>query len=715
MIWGAPLLAGIVAAIAIPALLILYFLKLRRKTVEISTTLLWRQAIQDLQANAPFQKLRKNILLLLQLLALAAVILAIAQPRSNVEASQGKRYVLMIDRSASMSAIDPETGKTRLELAKEAATEAIDAMSDGGVFGSAEQADQAMILAFDSTGDPLTKFTGDKNQLRAAVESIRPTDSLSSIAEAYKLAQAGRPKRVLLDDAGGTSPDAEELEIEGLVQGPAITFQLYSDGRIADLGKVILREDKNPGSEGGGYADAADSFEYFAIGSPDAVNLAITSVGAERDYENPEQITIFVGVQSNDPSPRNVDVEFEIDGQTLQGIRTVELDGAEPEGGIEGARRQPSRSGIEFKLEDPSGFLARIRLRFADSGPDALMTDNEVLVPVPPARQTSVAIVTSGNLFLTSALKGMPLAELVTWTPAQYDAARASGAADRFDVFLLDGVVPPTDDVGSVLPGRYLVLGAVPPPPFGVVDLGETGPESFVTWSRTHPVLRDVSLDPVRVIKGRAVEIPDGSGATVMAELVGGPGMLELSRGGARAVVVPWDVGQSNWPFNVGFVVFLASAVDYLSTDAASAAEMGGASRLYSPGQILSARLPKGATEVRVKPPEGDAVTVTPASDGTVVYGPLQRTGLYRVSWGGEPGPTDVVSGSRASRIYTANLLNPDESDLATLKDLDLGSREVTATDRTAERVREYWPWLLLVALGMMMLEWYVFNRKVHL
>ena len=74
MTWGAPLLAGIVALIAIPALLILYFLKLRRKTVEISTTLLWRQAIQDLQANAPFQKLRKNILLLLQLLALAAIL-----------------------------------------------------------------------------------------------------------------------------------------------------------------------------------------------------------------------------------------------------------------------------------------------------------------------------------------------------------------------------------------------------------------------------------------------------------------------------------------------------------------------------------------------------------------------------------------------------------------------------------------------------------------
>src|SRR4051794_9300145 len=113
-------LAGLIAALlSISALLVLYFLKLRRREVVVSSTILWRKAVQDLQVNAPFQKLRKNLLLLLQLLVLIALCLALSRPVVNAKPGAGKLTVILVDRSASMAAKDADAGKrTRLEEAK---------------------------------------------------------------------------------------------------------------------------------------------------------------------------------------------------------------------------------------------------------------------------------------------------------------------------------------------------------------------------------------------------------------------------------------------------------------------------------------------------------------------------------------------------------------------------------------------------------------------
>src|SRR5262252_5858911 len=95
--WKAGLLA---ASIVIPALLILYFLKLRRREMPVSSTFLWKKAVQDLQVNAPFQRLRRNLLLFLQLLLLLALLLALSRPVSNYTPGAGKLSVILIDRSA---------------------------------------------------------------------------------------------------------------------------------------------------------------------------------------------------------------------------------------------------------------------------------------------------------------------------------------------------------------------------------------------------------------------------------------------------------------------------------------------------------------------------------------------------------------------------------------------------------------------------------------
>src|ERR687889_2620973 len=111
--------AAIAAGVTIPALLVLYFLKLRRREMPVSSTILWKKAIQDLQVNAPFQKLRRNLLLFLQMLLLLLLALALSRPVTNYTPGAGTTSVILIDRSASMAAVEPALkGKTRLDEAK---------------------------------------------------------------------------------------------------------------------------------------------------------------------------------------------------------------------------------------------------------------------------------------------------------------------------------------------------------------------------------------------------------------------------------------------------------------------------------------------------------------------------------------------------------------------------------------------------------------------
>src|ERR1043165_2767329 len=146
--WKGALLA---AAIAIPALLVLYFLKLRRREMPVSSTILWKKAIQDLQVNAPFQKLRKNLLLLLQLLILLFLLLALSRPVTHFTPGAGKGSVILIDRSASMGAKDPDLkGKTRLDEAKRRARDLVETL---------DRHAQSMVIAFDESAETVQPFT----------------------------------------------------------------------------------------------------------------------------------------------------------------------------------------------------------------------------------------------------------------------------------------------------------------------------------------------------------------------------------------------------------------------------------------------------------------------------------------------------------------------------------------------------------------------------
>src|SRR5215203_229141 len=111
----------------LPVVVAMYLLKLRRDEAVVPSTLLWRQLVADVEANAPWQRLRRSLLLLLQLLLVA--ILA-ALPFMERPAGRAGDLVLVVDTSASMQATD--VTPSRLDAAKAAAVDALKELPAGG-------------------------------------------------------------------------------------------------------------------------------------------------------------------------------------------------------------------------------------------------------------------------------------------------------------------------------------------------------------------------------------------------------------------------------------------------------------------------------------------------------------------------------------------------------------------------------------------------------
>src|SRR5574341_364293 len=179
-------------------IIILYMLRLRRREVPVSSTLLWKQLMQDREANAPWQKLRRNILLLLQLLILAALVLALARPFIPIPSVAAGSVALLIDASASMNATDMPGGRTRFEAAQDQARALVGELASDEVM---------TVIAVGPTPQVLTPPTGDRAALREAISRARPTQAPADWESALALAGAsiaGRDEAsiVILSDGG---------------------------------------------------------------------------------------------------------------------------------------------------------------------------------------------------------------------------------------------------------------------------------------------------------------------------------------------------------------------------------------------------------------------------------------------------------------------------------------------------------------------------------
>jgi hypothetical protein len=654
-----PITGLLVAAAVLPPLLLLYFLKLRRRKQAIACTLLWQRSVEDLQANAPFQRLRRSLLLFLQLLVLLLLALSVAQPRLHGGTRRGGKMVLLIDNSASMSATDLEGDGSRLDQAKREARDRVETLYGGGLFS--ESPGETMVIAFSSRADVICRFTDSKQQILSAIDRIEPTHAETSIAQAFKLARAYTTNVV---DAMG----------EARAVGEAPTIELYSDGRIGDLGDQVLR---------------GEVLNYYPIGGEEPVNVAITSLSVERPYDRPAAVQVFVSLANFSDQSLECDVQLSVDG-AARAIETVSLRPSERD--EETGVVSPGRNNVIFSpCEQPRGAV----IEAAVVREDDLAADNLAQLVVAPAKRLRVLLVAARNGPVKVALEGLALQELVqVGSAARYAAMAERGELEQYDVIVFDGIRP-----DSMPPARYLVFGE-PPPVEGLNPYGDGEHQVALEWRDDHPALRFVTLDNLYVMKFHLIEPADD--VRVLVEGSRSPLMVSVSRGPLELIYCPFDPLDTNWPYFRGWVNFLLNAVEALGNSGEALT-----SDYFAPGEALTARLPGTARDIELLVPGQDQpLPQDPLNPALWSWGPVRLAGLYELAW------DDPALEQRQRRPLAVNLISSTEGDIAPAPKITVGQEQVAGQSTEDATYTPLWPWAIGLALGLLMLEWWVYHRK---
>ena len=684
MAWA--VLAGIPVGI-----IALYFLKLRRKSVRVSSTLLWRKSLEDLHVNSLFQRLRRNLLLFLQLLFVFLAMLALASPRVNGRIGQGKRYVIAIDNSASMSATD--VSPSRLDRAKDQAKKVVESM---------ESNDLAMIISFSDRARIVSNYTGDSRTLVQRINAISATEGTTSLRDALQVA------------AGLANPSKQIGE--GVVATSVVTPKLYiyTDGGFPDVDgfslgnlepEVVVIGPASVTPPSAPTVPRTDVSEPAASKTP-SDNVAILALQTRRNDEKPELYQVFGRIKNYRAEP--VETEAKL-------LRLSSDQPSQPGKLIDAITLQiAAQSEQSFKFDLANDGLTELEVKIDVQ--DAQPLDNHAYTLIGNARKAQVLLVTSGNRYLADTLK-TPMAveradvEVITSEQAKEEKFVREMKTGRFDLVIFDRFRPESSPEANTL-----YFGAFPP---GAASDKVRAVERpvILDWDVTHPLMQFVrDLATVIINKAGIVDLPTGATSLIESNL--GPIAFIAPREGFSDVVVTFPLldGESfntTWFKNISFPLFLFNSLQTLGNSRESLAD-----EIHFPGEPVTLRLESIGSEVKVVGPNGsDLGPLAKSSHGNYVFNRADRTGIYHARWG-EKGILPFVVNqfdTRESDIAPRGLVPdgvpPEKADAYKIK---IGYNPVTGAKSLAPSRIDWWKPIAAVALGLLLFEWYIYNRRIY-
>lgn len=701
--WG----LGLVLLLVPLLIALLYFLKLKRKPLSVPSTFLWKKSIEDLHVNALFQWLRQNVLLLLQLLTVLLLIYAFLDFRLHGRTSAGKHYILMIDNSASMSATD--LGPTRLDWAKQEALKEIDAAGDD---------DYGMVIVFNSSAEIRQSYTNNRAVLRQVVRDIGPTQRPTRIEEALSLAESLANPRRTADDASvrpdNVEPGKERTYVAA--EGIVTDVHLFSDGRFEDMPD---------------FAVGKLNINYHIAGVADSQktnNVALVRFNAERDESDPTQLVVFSSLANYRASrvTARLQLDVSVNGQ-LRGVHEREV--ALPARRVSRTKVQnkedeflvtdePGEMSVTFSLadiDDQAHVILHARLKtFDEAGrefQDDLRLDDEAWLVVGVVRRARVLLVGPRNDILAAFFDDestREVASVTRWGPevldpnnAGYPGYRQAARNGEYDLIVFDRCAPLREED---LPRSNTFFIGRPPPPWNLETLEKVSNPSIKGWMGRHPAMRYlVALQEIGIAEAfRLKDLPSRTPRLIEADQNTGL-LVALGRDLYTDLVLTFailnDQGEwnTNWPLHPSFPLFLRNVL-YAYGNVSD----GTGEELTQPGQVKTLRPDVAVAEIEVTDPAGKRYLLKRGNRPDFNFGDTNLVGVYQVAWHGA-----------WQRSFSVNLLDPGESNLDPRTDFHLGDTRIER-GRNRSQPRELWKWLVLAALGLLLTEWYIYNKRVH-
>ena len=322
-----------------------------------------------------------------------------------------------------------------------------------------------------------------------------------------------------------------------------------------------------------------------------------------------------------------------------------------------------------------------------------------------PPRMINLLVVSDNPDFLEFALSTDRLQKLAIteFKPNSYlktDEYKNRSVSGRYDLVIYDQCLP------DVMPPCGTVFwGVIPDQRWQAVEQLDVAPVANV--NNAHPIMFDLQMGNVNILNSYVVKGPQGS--VPLIDSISGPIMMIGPRASFEDLVIGFpltsidesgnQVVNTDWPKKLSFPFFVQNMVLALG-----GASQFGISRNFEPGELIRIKPRLPYSTIEVTKPNGQTSIVQANSDKRFVFSETEECGVYAVKGQGQ---------DEIDHLFTVNLLDRLESDLAVREKLDLGLEEIVGK-QGSERVRKAgWTWLVLAGLLILVVEWYIFNKRV--